>query len=308
MDGSADQVLLAWARAHHGLYRTADAITAGLTKRQIRYRVRQGRAEQIGLELYRVLGTPVTQDQRDLAAAWRASGVVSHRTAMERHGLLPRSIHTPHVTVWRRMTHSLDDVVIHRSTDLLEREVSDLRGVPTTTPARTLVDVGLQLPVEELDRAVHRSIHLGLTSYEQLATTYDRVARQGRHGCGPLRAVLSTIDADSAVAESDLEVILLDALRRFGVQEPIRQHQVVVDGERFRLDLAYPQQRLFLEGDGFGIHGLRDDFEHDRRRQNLLVVHGWWPLRFTWRQIRQQPEWCADTVRRKLVALDSGRG
>jgi very-short-patch-repair endonuclease len=48
------------------------------------------------------------------------------------------------------------------------------------------------------------------------------------------------------------------------------------------------------------VHSERDQFETDRHRQNALVLFGWRPLRFTWRQIRQQPEYVAATIRGAL--------
>ncbi|UDY36153.1 type IV toxin-antitoxin system AbiEi family antitoxin domain-containing protein [Dermatobacter hominis] len=303
-DTSPDGRLHAWAAAHHGLYRTSDAIAAGLSRRQIRYRLEQGRAEQIGYGLFRVAGAPLTQEQRNLAAAWRTGGVVSHRTAAEVHDLVPRSIHTPHASVTRRRTHSLDDVIVHRSDDLLDTEVMELAGTPVTTPARTLVDVGLLIDELELEKALHRAVHSGRASFDEVWRIYRRVSAQGRNGAGPIGELLRSLGRDSAAAESDLEVELLAALRTYGAPAPVLQHPVTVDGERFRLDLAYPRHKLFLEGDGFGVHGTRDGFELDRHRQDLLVLHGWWPLRFTWRQIRRSPEWCATTVVRKLVEIE----
>lgn len=305
MDESPDRRLQRWAAAHHGLYRATDALEAGLTRRQIRYRVEQGRADRVGYDLFRIAGAPVTQDQRTLAAAWRSGGVVSHRTAAELHDLIGRSIHTPHASVARRSSHWLDDVVLHRTEDLLDVETMELRGVPVTTPARTLVDMGLQVTDKELEKALHRAVHTGRTTFEEVWRIYRRISAQGRNGAGPIGDLLRSIDIDSAAAESDLEVELIAALRTFGAPTPVRQHDVVVDGHRFRLDLAYPDHRVFLEGDGFGVHGDREGFELDRWRQDLLVVHGWWPLRFTWRQIRRSPEWCALTVLRKLDQVGS---
>lgn len=308
MEENPDRRLQRWAAAHHGLYRASDALDAGLTRRQVRYRVEQGRAERIGYDLFRIAGTPITQDQRTLAAAWRSGGVVSHRTAAELHDLIDRSIHTPHATVARRCCHLLDDVVLHRTQDLLDVEVMVLRGTPVTTPARTLVDMGLQVTEQELEKALHRAVHTGRTTFEEVWRTYRRISAQGRNGAGPIGELLRATDFDAAAAESDLEVCLIAALRSFGAPAPVRQHAVVVDGEEFRLDLAYPDHCVFLEGDGFGVHGARETFETDRWRQDLLVVHGWWPLRFTWRQIRRSPEWCALTVCRKLDQVERSRG
>jgi very-short-patch-repair endonuclease len=303
-----DGRLQAWAAAHHGLYRRSDAIQAGLSPRQIRCRVTQGRAVEIGYGLYRVAGTPITQEQRNLAAAWRTGGVVSHRTAAEMHELLPRSIHTPHATLRRRCTHSLDDVIVHRSDDLLDTDVMAIAGTPVTTPARTLVDVGLLIDAVQLEKALHRAVHAGRTTFDEVWQIYRRISAQGRNGAGPIGELLRSLGRDTVAAESDLEVELLAALRSYGAPAPVLQHPVAVDGEHFRVDLAYPIHKVFLEGDGFGVHGARDSFELDRYRQDLLVVHGWWPLRFTWRQIRRSPEWCATTVIRKLEEIERGWG
>ena len=42
-----------------------------------------------------------------------------------------------------------------------------------------------------------------------------------------------------------------------------------------------PTVKLFLESDGFGYHRMASDLDRDHRRQNLLVLEGWRPLRVT---------------------------
>jgi very-short-patch-repair endonuclease len=99
-----------------------------------------------------------------------------------------------------------------------------------------------------------------------------------------------------APGESTLEVRLLEIIRQHGIKAPVRQHRVTVNGKNYRLDVAYPDEMLAIEGDGFGVHSERQRFETDRERQNALVLLGWRPLRFTWRQIRQQSYYVADTT------------
>lgn len=179
-----------------------------------------------------------------------------------------------------------------------------MRNIPTTGASRTLVDMGLAVSAEELERALHRALHLGLTTIDHLSAVRERVARRGRTGVGPIGALLADYDPAMAPAESELELVILRVLREHGVLTPVRQLCVVVDGQEFRLDMAYPRHKVFLEGDGFGVHGGRGAFEDDRWRQNLLVVHGWWPLRITWRQAHQQPAACASFVERKLTQVE----
>ncbi len=295
-----DTRLVAWAADHHGLFRSEDARRLGLNQRQVRYRVDTGRAIQVGTGVYRVAGSAQTSDQQLLAAAWRCAGWISHRSGLVLLELLAPRAGRVHTSVRSDAAHEFGGLVVHRTGDLLDEDVTTVRGIPVTTPTRTLVDAGLTVTALELEKAVHRAVHRGLTTFAQLSATYTRVSAHGRNGAGPIGELLRAMDPTMAPAESDLEVALLSLLRRSGVAEPVRQHPVTVEGHDFRLDLAYPEHRLFLEGDGFGVHGSRTPFEEDRWRQNLLVVHGWWPLRFTWRQIHQQPEWCVETVRRKL--------
>lgn len=299
--------LLSWAARHHGLFRAGDALDLGLTHRQLQYRVRQGRVERLGHGVFRIGGTPTSREQELLSAAWRSRGVVSHRSALELHGLIVPSRRKPHVTVGRRAAHAFDAVIGHRSADLISSDTSAIHRIPVTTAARTLVDVGNMVSELELESAVHRALHAGLTSIAHLDEIYERVARRGRNGVGAIGALLQQYDPAIAAAESVLEVVILRVLRRHGVPEPVRQHVVELAGQVFRLDLAYPWHKVFLEGDGFGVHGARHAFESDRRRQNLLVLEGWWPIRITWREAHRDPAGCAALVKAKLAEVERSR-
>lgn len=303
----ADHRLAEWAASHHGLFRSEDARRLGLSGRQIAYRTRQGRTERLGRNVYRFAGTPASPDQRILSAVWRTLGPASHRSGLLLATLIDRTWGRPHTTVDRRSGHEFDDVIVHRSDDLEPADLTVVRNIPATTVTRTLVDVGLQLTDLDLEKIVHRALHRRLTTIEALSATYQRVSRQGRHGAGPIGGLLMAYDDSMPAAESDLEVVILRALREHGVLAPVRQHSVDLEGTRFRLDFAYPEHQLFLEGDGFGVHGGRGAFEDDRWRQNRLVVHGWWPLRVTWRQANQRPGAFAAQVQAKLDEIERSR-
>jgi very-short-patch-repair endonuclease len=45
-----------------------------------------------------------------------------------------------------------------------------------------------------------------------------------------------------------------------------------------------------IEIDGRLYHTGTEVFETDRWRQNLLILNGWFVLRFTWTMIEEQPE------------------
>src|SRR5690606_23057090 len=113
--------------------------------RQIAYRVQQGRSERVGTSVYRVVGSARTRDQRILAAAWRARGIASFRTAAEMSGLIDPVVGRPHILVARTNGHEHVDAVVHRTQDLIDSDVTSIRHIPVTTPTRTLVDIGLTI-------------------------------------------------------------------------------------------------------------------------------------------------------------------
>jgi very-short-patch-repair endonuclease len=66
-----------------------------------------------------------------------------------------------------------------------------------------------------------------------------------------------------------------------------------------RPDLVDERLRIVLEADSFEWHGGRSQLRTDARRYNLLVVNGWWVLRFAYEHVIFEP----DYVRDVLVAM-----
>ncbi|QQE81256.1 DNA-binding response regulator [Alicyclobacillus sp. SO9] len=72
------------------------------------------------------------------------------------------------------------------------------------------------------------------------------------------------------------------------------------DGFRY-IDFAYilPYFRVAIEIDGFGPHFRNISawkFDDHCLRQNYLVIDGWYVIRFTYNQIKEQPRLCQQTV------------
>jgi hypothetical protein len=55
-----------------------------------------------------------------------------------------------------------------------------------------------------------------------------------------------------------------------------------------RLDFAYPDVKVYLEGDSFGFHRYASDLDRDSRKRNGLLARGWIGLHFTWRMTEQE--------------------
>lgn len=100
--------------------------------------------------------------------------------------------------------------------------------------------------------------------------------------------------------ESVIHTILFAAVvKRW--PEAVAEYPAQVPGRKFRLDIAFIEPRLCVELDGWQYHGkFLEDFKRDRRRQNLLVMHGWRVLRFSAADIYQDLEGCLSIIKTGL--------
>lgn len=110
----------------------------------------------------------------------------------------------------------------------------------------------------------------------------------------------ATRKPSSGVKESIWQRKLFDLLVANGMF-PVWEMKGAIPGRRFRIDIAFPEAMLAIEIDGWQHHGKTlDAFKIDRKRQNLLVVHGWRVLRFFPGEISKTPDECVSMIRMVL--------
>ena len=73
------------------------------------------------------------------------------------------------------------------------------------------------------------------------------------------------------------------------------------DGSAVKVDFLWRRERLVVETDGHRFHRTKQSRERDTRRDVLLRLAGFEPVRFTGRQVAFDKEW----VTRTLLALAS---
>ena len=72
---------------------------------------------------------------------------------------------------------------------------------------------------------------------------------------------------------------------------------------RFRIDMAFPEERVGIEFDGYRYHGFsRSGFRLGLERQNLLVRHGWRILRYTLTDVRDRLDTVISEIEETLEA------
>jgi very-short-patch-repair endonuclease len=299
---SISPLLAELARVNDGVITAADASAVGITRRQLLTAARRGELRRLfpGVWAHRAVEPSERQLLRAVLAA--SGGVASHRSAGHLHGLLLRAPGQPEVSVDPNRNFRPEGVVVYRHDRLEAIDIEILGGQRITTPVRTIIDLGTRVTFATLKRAVERGLRNGQFNHDDLEQGRRRLARRGRNGVGPVGLILEMARPDLVATASELELRLWEVIDRHDLPTPLRQFEVLVGGERFFLDVAYPRQRIAIEGDGFGVHTERAAFEKDRARQNALVLDGWLILRFTWQQLLHQPEWVASTIRRALSA------
>jgi len=101
------------------------------------------------------------------------------------------------------------------------------------------------------------------------------------HGARVLTRMLDTTEPTRA----KLERALLKLLKRAGLPRPLVNARV----GPYEADAAWPDERVIVEVDGWAAHGHRGAFERDRARDADLQARGYVVLRFTWRQVVDEP-------------------
>jgi very-short-patch-repair endonuclease len=79
------------------------------------------------------------------------------------------------------------------------------------------------------------------------------------------------------------------------------------DGTPAKIDFLWREQRLAVETDGHPFHRTRQSRERDARRDQLLRLDGFEPVRFTGRQVAEDEEWVARTVLALACRADGDR-
>ncbi|MGY1741334.1 MULTISPECIES: DUF559 domain-containing protein [unclassified Blastococcus] len=214
--------------------------------------------------------------------------VVSHRTAAELWGLeiplQPRDARV-HVTVDPgSAVRARSDRCVHR-TARVPGDLTETRGVPVTTPARTWRDLASVLQPAALLAVTDQVLRRCCTP----ADLADALARRpGGRGAKRARDVLPL---GNPRAGSPMESVLRWLLHEAGLPQPVLQYRIVDRAGRVlaEVDMAWPEHRLVVEFDG-DVHRERDVFVRDLRRQNGIVLTDWTVLRYTSADTQSRPD------------------
>ncbi len=229
--------------------------------------------------------------------AYGGEAVLSYRSAGGHWELRPDNRSAIDVSVPRPAVHSRRGIQAHVTATLTGTDVTTHDGIPCTTVARTLLDLSEVVDRRGLERAIDRAEMLRRFD---LRAVEDVLARAGgRRGVGVLRSVLGSW-SDHGLTETEIEERFFRACDAARLPRPLANAWLRLEDREIKADFLWPAERLVVETDGRATHSTHAAFEEDRRRDQSLVLAGYRVVRFTWRQVTDEPALVAATVRALL--------
>jgi len=280
-------------RRQSGVISRDQALAAGMSPRQIDRRLAAGQWVLLHPCVYFVADRELTDDARVRAdALWAGeSATISGLAAAWWHDLGPDAPAVVEVTVpLSRYPRARRGVRVRRR-ELADADRACVRDLWVTDLPLTVLEAAVALGdrgPEFLDRALQRRVR-----FDSLHRAQSRnLGRRGATAAG--RLLVAASDRAASAAERILITLLRTAhLAGWQLHYWLRGYE---------LDAAFPASRVAVEVDGWAWHQDPRSFQHDRQRQNAIVLAGWTLLRFTWHDLTRRPDSVVAEIRAALTA------
>jgi very-short-patch-repair endonuclease len=283
------------AARQHGVVTRRQIEAAGLGSKAITSRIRRGQLHRLHRGVYAVGHRAPSWHQRWMAAvlACGDGAMLSHHSAAALWELLRPIKGAVHVSVPSTSGRAVQrGIHLHRCPSLS----SPPPGEPSPSPSyldqeggrgRRLITYRHNIPVTTIQRTI-----------EDLRTSrffpphlLRRAIRQAEHKGHRLEGV------ESDRTRSDLETLFLDLFRLHRIPPP----EVNVKLGRHEVDFLWRSHNLVVEVDSFLYHRGSVSFEDDHSRDLDLRQLGYTVLRFSERQLEDEPESVAADVAQALA-------
>ncbi len=275
--GHPDLAIARLAERQYGVVARRQLLELGFGRLVIQRRLESGRLHLIHRGVYAVGHQLLSQYGRWLAAvlAVGPGAALSHRRAAALWKMATVPAAPIEVIVSNGSRRRRQGIIIHRSTCVEACDVTVHKGIPVTTPTRTLIDLATRVTPRELRDALDEAQRLRLVTRAALRRRCN--ATTGIRGTGSLRALLDEPRIPLDDAKSKLEARFLGFCRQRGLQIPA----VNVPLLDYEVDCLWREQRVVGELDGWQSHRSRVAFEADRVRDARVQLGGYSVIRIT---------------------------
>lgn len=240
----------------HGLVALGQALDLGVNPRTLRRHAASRGWTRVHRGVWALPGNPRTYE-RDVAAALLAAGprsVASHQTAARLLGLTTANARP--IQLWvpaDRAVPQLANVATRRTKTLLKADVVAGGFLRHTAVSRTLCDLAGEVSERRLRELVAVALQERLTTVSRID---DRLERLGRpQGAGALRRVLHQLSGTSSASQFERGVREWLTANGFA-PHPCLYAIVAEDGVPVELDIAYPDEMVYIDCRGFPFHSL----------------------------------------------------
>ena len=245
---------------------------------------------------------PAVRESAALSSVGRPAAL-SHLTALRRWGLPVQPGNAIHVTVPARR-HPIGrrpGLFVHRARGRVQTR--KIGGLLTVNPAVALVRSWPMLsgPDQRAPIIAAARDRLVLPADLRRAAS-EAVGMPGR------RQLNLLIEQIAAGCESELELWgYLSVFDVAGLRHAVRQKVVEAHGRFYRLDMAYDDEQVDIELDGYRFHGGRAQRERDMERDATLAAIGWLTLRFSHARLHEDIDGCRRDALATLAARRAWR-
>ena len=197
-------------------------------------------------------------------------------TAGQLHGLRKMFDDRVHLLVPHGASPELSGLIVHRCRRIDSEDIVEIGGgMRVTSVARTLFDVGGVVGHKRVVSALENALDRKLVDINAISEVTLRLYHRRRPGSREIRSALMMRSSWSSALQSDLEVQVLDAIRRAGLPIPEIQYELSFeDGHIIRFDFAWPHVRIALEVDHSFWHVGSEESRKDKRRDRQAAALG----------------------------------
>ena len=184
-------------------------------------------------------------------------------------------------------------IAVHRRA-LARRDVTRERGIPITTPLRTVIDLAAGATPDDAERLINAADARNLLRADTLREQLDR--HRGEPGV-PL--LITVLDRDTFVlTESELERLFLPLAEQAGLGKPQSQKRF----GPYRVDFYFPEHDLVVECDSLRYHRTASQQRRDLERDHSHFIARRKHLRLLHHQIKHDPAYVVRLLRLQAAA------
>lgn len=282
----------------YGVITNWQARRVGMSDRMIGYRLETERWIALASGVY-AAASAAPNWQRDLAAAvlLHPTAIVAGRSAAALHRFPGVRVGTPEVLVPRTSNARSPLGRVYRSAFFHQVRRVWVGGFEATSPAETVLTLASRLPPNRIEVFVDRTLLQRTASLEQYEEILERIAGGRVRGSALLRSIIDERRPDAyQPPASELERLSRRLTGRPEVPPVNHQHPILGEAGPMVADTFIDEWLIVVEVDGRNYHTRKADFERDRRRDNAAAALGYVTLRFTWKMLTTDFDYCLRTL------------